>query len=648
MLSTSVSGLLAFQTALDTISNNISNVNTAGYSEETANLVTAPSSSTGSGWIGNGVSVGSVTRSYSDALAEQTNSATSSYNQFNTVSTLAANINNMFGDPNTGLSATLQSFSDAVQTMAGSPSQTATRQAVLTQAQTLISQFQSYQSTFSQLSSQVNSQITSTASTITSLGQSIASLNQQIMAAQNNGSGQTPNQLLDQRDSLINQLSQDVGVSTVTQSDGTVSVFIGSGQALVVGTTAAKLTATPDQFNSGQLQLSLQSGSSSVNVTNAVTGGSLGGLLQFQEQMLIPGQNALGQAATTLTNLVNTQNEAGLDLSGAPGQALLAVGGPEVLPSDTNTGSASITAAVSNLGALTTSNYYLKYDGSNWSLIDTASGAATTLTASGSPPTTTLTGAGLTMTVTGTAKAGDEFLVEPTGNAVAGLQLLTTDPGKIAAAGPLVTSATAGNTGTASIQTATVPDLSAWTQGDYTIGFTSPTAFTVTDADGNAVAATVTDAAGNPVTPPAYGAGSTISFDGINVTLTGTPAGGDSFAVDDNANGTGDNSNALLLANIMNVNVLNGGATSLSDAVNSYVGTVGNQTSQAQNGATAQQSAMTSAQTAQQSVQGVNLDQEAANMVQYEQAYQAAAQMISASTALFNSLLGAVASTTAG
>ncbi len=292
-----------------------------------------------------------------------------------------------------------------------------------------------------------------------------------------------------------------MGVSTVTQSDGTVNVFIGSGQALVVGATAATLAATPDQFNSGQLQLSLQTGSSSVNITNALTGGSLGGLLQFQDQMLMPGQNALGQAAITLSSLVNTQNEAGLDLSGAPGQALLTVGAPEVLSSNANTGTASVTASVSGLGALTTSNYYLKYDGTQWSMIDTASGAATTLTAStaGTPPVTTLTGAGLTMTVTGTAKAGDEFLVEPTSNAVAGMSLLTTDPSKIAAAGPLVTSAAVGNTGTASIQTATVPNLSAWTQGNYTISFTGPSAFTVTDANGNPVTATVTDAAGDPV-----------------------------------------------------------------------------------------------------------------------------------------------------
>jgi len=198
MLSTGVTGLLAFQTALDTISNNISNVNTPGYSEETANLVTNPATPTAEGSIGNGVSVASVTRSYSDYLDAQTRSATSSYNQFNTFSGLADSINNMFSDPSTGLSATLQSFSQAIQTMANTPSQSSTRQAVLNQAQAVISQFQSYQSNLSQLGGQVNTQIQSEASTISSLAQNIAGLNQSIMAAQNNGTGQAPNSLLDE------------------------------------------------------------------------------------------------------------------------------------------------------------------------------------------------------------------------------------------------------------------------------------------------------------------------------------------------------------------------------------------------------------------------------------------------------------------
>jgi flagellar hook-associated protein 1 len=630
MLSTGVTGLLAFQTALDTISNNISNVDTTGYSEETANLVTNPATPTNNGWIGNGVSVSDVTRSYSSFLDAQTRSATSSYNQFNTASGLADSINNMFADPTTGLSATLQSFSQAIQTMANSPSQSSSREAVINQAQAVISQFQGYQSNLAQLGGQVNTQVQSEASTISSLAQNIASLNKQIMAAQNNGTSQAPNSLLDQRDNLIDQLSQDVSVNTVAQSDGSLSVFIGSGQALVVGAQAGTLTAGPDQFNSGQLDLSLKTSSGSVDITNQLTGGAIGGLLQFRNQMLIPGQNAIGQAAVTLTNLLNTQNAAGLDQNGNVGTALLAVGGPQVLQSANNGGTAAVTAAVSNLGGLTTSNYYLGFDGTNWNLTDTAGGAATPLTTSTTGGTTTLTGAGLTFTVTGTPASGDQFLVEPTGNAVSGLSLLTTDPSKIAAAGLLTTSATSGNTGTASITSATVPNTAAWTRGNYTLTFSDPTDYTITTAAGAAVAA------------GAYTAGTPISFNGINVALSGTPAAGDSFSVNDNANGTGDNSNALQLAAILNQNVLNGGAESLTGAVNSYVGAVGLQTSQAQNGAAAQQSVMQTAQSAQQSVSGVNLDQEAANLVQYQQAYQAAAQVIAASNTLFQSLITAI------
>jgi flagellar hook-associated protein 1 len=630
MMSTGVTGLLAFQTALDTISNNISNVNTPGYSEETTNLVTNPSTPTANGWLGQGVTASTITRNYSDFLDAQTRTATSSYNQYNTTAGLANNINNMFADPSTGLSATLQSFSQSIQSLANSPDQDSTRQAVLNQAQSVIAQFQDYQQNLNQLGGQVNTQIQSEASTITSLAQSIASLNQSIMAAQNNGSGQTPNALLDQRNQLVDQLSQHVSVTTVQQSDGSLSVFIGSGQSLVTGGQASTLSASPDQFGSGQLDISVTTPTSTTDITSQLSGGSLGGLLQFRNTMLIPGQNALGQAAVALTSLVNTQNEAGLDQNGNVGGALLTVGGPQVLTSKENAGSADVTATVSDLGGLTTSNYDLEYDGTNWNMTDTVTGQSTALTASTTGGVTTLIGAGLTMTVTGAAQAGDQFLVEPTANAVEGMSLLTTDPAKIAAAGPLVASATSTNTGSASIVSATVPDLATWTGGNYTLSFTDPTDYSISDSNGNTVATGT------------YTAGTPISFNGINVTLSGTPAAGDSFAIDDNANGTGDNSNALQMAAILNSKVLNGGAASLSDAVNSYVGSVGLLTSQAQNGATAQQSVMNTAQTAQQSVSGVNLDQEAANLLQFQQAYQAAAQVIAASQTLFQSLITAI------
>ena len=631
MLSTGVSGLLAFQTALDTTSNNISNVNTPGYSRQTANLAANGASPTPAGWVGNGVSVTSVSRAYSDFLDAQTRGATSSFNQFSTLSSLADSINNMLAGSGTGLSSTLQSFSQLVQSLANAPAQSAARQSVLTQAQSLISQFKSYQGTFSQLGSEVSTQLQSEASTITSLGQSIASLNQQIMAARANGTGQPPNQLLDQRNNLIDQLSTDVGVSTVTQSDGTISVFIGNGQSLVLGSNAATLVATPDQYNSGQMDLALKTSTGSTDITNSLTGGAVGGLLQFRDQMLIPGQNALGQAAVALTTLVNNQNQAGLDQNGNIGTALLGVGGPLVIPSGNNTGTASVSAAVSSLGGLTTSNYTLQYAGGNWSLIDTASGASTALAATTVAGVTTLSGGpGLSLTVSGTAQAGDRFLVEPTSRAVSGLSLLTTDPTRIAAAGPIVSSAAAGNAGSATITTASVPNTALWTRGNYTLTFSGANAYSVTNAAGATVAS------------GAYAAGVPIAFNGVNVTLAGTPAAGDSFAINDNANGTGDNSNALKLAGILNQNVLAGGTASLSGVVNAYVGTVGNQTAQAQNGATAQQSVVTSAKNAQSSVSGVNLDEEAAHMVQYQQAYEAAAQVIQASETLFQSLISAL------
>jgi flagellar hook-associated protein 1 FlgK len=633
MLSTGVTGLLAFQNALDTISNNVSNVNTPGYSVETANLVANPPSGVGQLAIGNGVAVSSVTRSYNSFLDQQTQGATSSFNQFNTLSTLADNINNMFADPTTGLSATLQNLSQSLQTLANSPSSTATRTAVMNQLQSVVSQYQGYQNQFAQLNSQVNSTLQTEAGTVNSLAQQIANLNGQIQAADGNSTGQAPNNLLDQRNSAIDQLSQHINVTTLQQSDGSISVFIGTGQPLVVGSTASTMSVTPDQFGSNQLDMSLTAGKITSDVTSQLTGGTIGGLLQFRAQMLDPAENTLGQSATALTNLLNTQNAAGLDQNGNVGAALLTVGAPQVLSSNDNTGTASVTASVTNLSGLTSSNYDLQFSGGNYSLINTQTGASTALTAAAGPGgTTVLTGGpGITLTVTGTANAGDQFLVEPTANAVGGFGLATTDPTKIAAAGPLVTSAGSTNLGTGAITSAAVPNTANWVRGNYTITFGAAGAYSITN-----------NAGGVPPITGTFTAGTPIAFDGISVSLSGTPANGDTFAINDNANGVGDNSNALQLAGIINQNTLNGGSASLAGTASAFVGTIGLQTSQAQNGTTAQQAVLNNAQSAQQSVQGVNLDEEAASLLQYQQAYQAAAQVISTSTSLFDSLINAL------
>ncbi|MFI4867191.1 MAG: flagellar hook-associated protein FlgK [Steroidobacteraceae bacterium] len=629
MLNTAVSGLMAFQQELNTTSNNIANASTAGYSRETTDLVSVPGPYIGDLSIGDGVQVSSVQRVYNQTVASQVVSATSAYNQLNSLSTQAAQVDNLLGSTSNGLSSQLQSLASALQTVANVPTSSASRQAFISQAQQLVSNLQGDDNSLQNLNLQANTQLTSDASEVTSLAQSIATLNKQIMA-DTSQSQQAPNSLLDQRNQLINQLATYATVTTTQQSDGSVNVYLGSGQTLVTATTAASLTTIPNSYDPSEDGLALTTAAGAIDVTQQISGGTLGGTLQFRSQMLDPARNSLGQIAVVLTNAVNAQNQAGLDQSGNPGQAVFSIGGVGVLPNSGNTGTGAITATVSDANAITTDNYILKYDGANWTLSDASSGASVAMTGNGSNASPFMAD-GLSLVVGAGAQAGDSYQIEPTRGAVSGMQVLLTDPGQLAAAAPLLTSASSGNTGSGSIDQGSVPDSATWVRGDYTLSFTSATTYQVTNAAGTVV--------GNG----AYTSGSPITFNGIQVMVSGAPASGDSFSIDDNANGSGDNRNATAMAGLLDQSLI-GGTTSINAAVNHLVTNIGIQTSQAQTGATAQQAVLTDATNAQQSVSGVNLDEEAANLVQYQQAYQAAAEVIKVAANLFQSVLTAVQS----
>ncbi|MFI4865496.1 MAG: flagellar hook-associated protein FlgK [Steroidobacterales bacterium] len=629
MLNTSVSGLLAFQQELDTTSNNIANASTPGYSRERVNLVSVPGPYIRGVSIGNGVAVNGVQRIFNQTVASQVVSATSAYNQLNSFSSQAAQVDNLLGSTTNGLSSQLHSLVTALQTVANAPTSSASRQAFISQAQQLVGNLQSDDSSLQNLDLQANTQLTSDASQVTSLAQSIAALNKQIMA-DTSQSQQAPNSLLDQRNQLINQLATLATVTTTQQADGSVNVYIGSGQTLVTGTSAATLSTIANPYDPSEDNLALSTAAGPTDVTRQISGGTLGGTLQFRSQMLDPARNSLGQIAVVLTSAVNAQNQAGLDQSGNPGQAVFSVGGVQVLNDSANTGTAAVTATVGNANAITTDNYLLKFDGTNWNLSDAASGASVAMTGNGTSASP-FTADGMSIVVGAGAQAGDSYQIDPTRAAVAGLSVLLTDPGQLAAAAPVLTSAAAGNTGRGSIDQGSVPNSAAWVRGNYTLSFTSPNAWQVTNAAGTAV--------GNG----AYTAGAPITFNGIQVTVSGAPASGDSFSIDDNAGGSGDNRNATAMAGLLDQSLI-GGTTSINAAVNQLVTNIGIQTSQAQSGTTAQQAVLTDATNAQQSVSGVNLDEEAANLVQYQQAYQAAAEVIKVAANLFQSVLTAVQS----
>jgi flagellar hook-associated protein 1 len=631
MLSTGVSGLLAFQRALDTTSHNIANASTPGYSRQLVNLATQGADQLGNGWVGRGVEVTSIERAFDATLSGQVRTATSGYQQLDTFATLAARIDNLFSDSSSGLSTTLQQFMNAVQAVADAPTSTSARQVLLSQAQALVTRLKSYTSSLDTLASQVGTQLTSEASSISSLAQGIADVNRQIVAAR--GLSQAaPNDLLDQRDRLIAQLSQHVSVRTVVQDDGSVNVFIGSGQALVTAGIAATLATTPDAFDPTQQRLTLQQNGNSVDVTNAISGGTVGGLLQFRDTMLKDAGNALGQTAVAVATLFNAQHTAGLDLNGQFGGQFFSVGDVRTLPATGNAGSATVSVTRGDIAGLTTADYTLQFDGSAWALIRNDTGASVTMTGSGSAADPFVAD-GLQIVVAGSAQAGDRFQIQPTAQAISGLGVLVTDTAKIAAAAPLVTSAAATNSGTGTISTASVTSQTSWVRGTYTLAFDTSGGWQITDAAG----ATVTSGS-------SYTAGSGITFNGMSIALSGTPAAGDSFTLNATGNVPGDNRNALQLAGILGQGALAGGGTSIQSAVGQFITGIGVQTNQAQVGRDAQQVVRDDAASQLDSVSGVNLDEEAANLVRLQQAYQAAAQVITAAHTMFQTLLDATRS----
>lgn len=621
LLSNGVSALQAFQRSLDVTSQNISNVATPGYSRQIASLVTNPAQQYGNGFVGSGVSVNTITRVYNDYLAGQVRTSNSSYQRSNEFATDAAQVDNMFADPTTGLSASLQAFSSAVQDMANSPSTSAPRQVVLAQAQALASQLQGYDNQLQTYSSQVDQRIQATANDITSLAQNIAQLNSQISLAAS--SGQPPNDLLDQRDQLLTQLSQDVNVS-VTKQDNQVNVYIGNGQPLVIGSVASTVGTSPNAYDPTRSDIVIKTNGANINVTADMTGGTLGGMLDFRNQVLDPARNQLGLVSVGLTNAINNQQAAGIDLNGNTGKPMFAVGGVQVETNTKNVGTATLAVTRTNVNQLTGSDYILQDTAGGWQLTNKTTGALVTMTGAGTVASP-FQADGLSIVVSGAPTVGDKFLVQPTAAATNGLTVTLTDPSQIAAASPVRATASTTNTGGASISAPTVTNpANAQLRTTVTIAF--PTANTYSLNGGAAVA---------------YTPGQVIFANGWSVTLNGSPAPGDSFTVGDNAGATGDNTNALQLAAAFDQKGLNNSADSINSYLGRVIGNLGTVTQQAQNDSNAQKSVNASDTQALSNVAGVNLDEEAANLIKFQQAYQAAAQMISVATTLFQSLLAA-------
>ncbi len=633
VLGIGVSALLAYQRQLATTGHNIANVNTDGYSRQRTEMTERVPQFSGSGFIGTGVEVVTTQRYYSEFLVNEVRSSTTAYKQMETFYQFASGVDQLLADSRAGLQPMLDSFFNSVQQLSDYPSSSAVRQTVYSEGESLVARFDALYQQLETMRDSSNLQLRNSVSEINGLAGGIAALNERIVSFRGT-SGQAPNDLLDQRDELVRQLSERVRVTTVAQDDGAVNVFIGNGQALVTGGRTNTLTTSPSVFDASQLDISLSQGGTSVPVTSQISGGVLGGLLQFRSDVLDPAFNELGRVAVGLADAFNDQHQLGQDLLGNLGGLFfndLGAATPVTYSNAGNTGTGVISTAITDVNALTTSDYRLSNVAGTYSVVRLSDN--TTVASGATLAAVAVDGLSFTL-ASGAVAAGDSFLIRPTHNGAGDIALNIVSPEEIAAAAPIRTSAALGNTGNGTISAGTVnapPPPDANLQQTVTITFNNPP--TTFDVAGTGT--------GNP-TGVAYTSSGSITYNGWTIQIGGTPAAGDVFTVEANTGGVGDNRNALLLAGLQTRNTLQNGTASFQSAYASFVADAGVQTHQADISQQAQKSLLDQATAQRDSLSGVNLDEEAANLIKFQQAYQAAAQVIATSNTLFDTLLGAV------
>ncbi|MDB1109516.1 flagellar hook-associated protein FlgK [Pseudomonas extremaustralis] len=531
IISIGVSGLTAAQIALSTSSSNTTNAYTAGYTLQVATFSEATA--------GSGVQIASVDRQYNQFVTSQLNSSTSAESALSTYQTEIDQIDSLLADGDASLDTLMQSFFSAIQTLTSDASDTAAREEVIGAAQTLTSQFTQLGSYLDDMASNVNSQINDQVTQVNDLSEQIAGLNKKISLSE--ALGTTSNTLLDQRDLLVSQLSELVDVDVTTQSNGSYTVSLSNGLALVSGNDSFDLKTTVSASDPTQTVVSYVDAAGHTTALDDATfeGGSLGGLMDFRDTSLTDAQNQLGILAVSLTQAFNTLQAAGTDLNGDTGTALFSVDNPSIYGNTQNTGDATLSATFTDdVSALSATDYTVKYsatDGYTVSRNDTGASVTSTYDSSNA----TLTFAGMSVAISGTANSGDSFLVLPTRNAASSFSTVTSDGSLIAA---------------------------------------------------------------------------------------GT------------STGASDNSNALAMLNLQTSNIVSGSKT-LSQTYSTLVSDVGSTASKVA-GQLETQSGLTDQLTAlQQSESGVNLDEEAANLIVYQQYYQACAKVVEVGTSLLDTLL---------
>ncbi len=540
LINSAMSGLSAAQSALNTVSNNISSYNVAGYTRQTTILGASNSTLTGGGWVGNGVYVSGVQREYDAFITNQLRAAQNQSSGLTTRYQQMSKIDDVLSDTTNSLSANLQDFFKSLQTLVSNAEDPAARQTVLGKADGLVNQFKTNDQYLRDQDAQVNTAISTSVDQINNYAKQIANLNDQISRLTGVGAGASPNELLDQRDQLVSELNKIVGVDVTVQDSGTYNISIANGYTLVQGSNASQLAAVKSSADPARTTIAyVDAAAGNVEISEKqITTGSLGGLLTFRSQDLDQARNTLNQMALAFADAMNTQHQAGFDANGNKGGKLFDFGSPAVLSNGKNTGSASVTATMTDSTKVQATNYKVEYNGTDWTITRLSDNTSFTAKpdASGN-----LSFDGLNVKISGSANNKDSFIVKPVNDVIVNMDVAISDESKLAMA----------------------------------------------SAQGS---------------------------------------------------GESDNTNGQKLLDLQSAKLVGGNKT-FNDAYAALVSTVGSTTASLKTSSETKVNVVTQLTKQQQSISGVNLDEEYGNLQRYQQYYLANAQVLQTASTLFDALI---------
>ncbi|WGL85767.1 flagellar hook-associated protein FlgK [Enterobacter hormaechei] len=540
LINSAMSGLSAAQSALNTVSNNISSYNVAGYTRQTTILGASNSTLTGGGWVGNGVYVSGVQREYDAFITNQLRAAQNQSSGLTTRYQQMSKIDDVLSDTTNSLSANLQDFFKSLQTLVSNAEDPAARQTVLGKADGLVNQFKTNDQYLRDQDAQVNTAISTSVDQINNYAKQIANLNDQISRLTGVGAGASPNELLDQRDQLVSELNKIVGVDVTVQDSGTYNISIANGYTLVQGSNASQLAAVKSSADPARTTIAyVDTAAGNVEISEKqITTGSLGGLLTFRSQDLDQARNTLNQMALAFADAMNTQHQAGFDANGDAGGKLFDFGSPAVLSNGKNTGSASVTTTMTDSTKVQATNYKVEYNGTDWTITRLSDNTSFTAKpdASGN-----LSFDGLNVKISGSADNKDSFIVKPVNDVIVNMDVAISDESKLAMA----------------------------------------------SAKGS---------------------------------------------------GESDNTNGQKLLDLQSAKLVGGNKT-FNDAYAALVSTVGSTTASLKTSSETKVNVVTQLTKQQQSISGVNLDEEYGNLQRYQQYYLANAQVLQTASTLFDALI---------